>query len=48
VIGALANDSGPMIVMIGTISLLLTLGYVRCGTRPCARPEAWLTLQMCA
>jgi hypothetical protein len=48
VIGALANDSGPMIVMIGTISLLLTLGYVRCGTRTGARPEAGLTLRTCA
>jgi hypothetical protein len=48
VVGALANDSGPMIVMIGTISLLLTLGYVRCGTRPRARPEAGLTLRACA
>jgi hypothetical protein len=48
VIGALANDSGPIIVMIGTTSLVLTLGYVRWGTRARARPEAGLTLNMCA
>jgi hypothetical protein len=46
--GALANDSGPIILMIGTISLVLTLGYVRWGTRARARPEAGLTLNMCA
>ncbi len=31
VVGALANDSGPVIVLIGTIGLLLAVGYVRCG-----------------
>jgi hypothetical protein len=48
VIGALANDSGPMIVMIGTVSLLLTLGYVRCGTATDAQPEAGLRSRRCA
>jgi hypothetical protein len=48
VIGALANDSGPMIVMIGTASLLLTLGYVRSGTRARTRPEARLPSHGCA
>jgi hypothetical protein len=48
VIGALGNDSGPMIVMIGTVSLVLTLGYVRCGTRPRAQPAAGLTSEGCA
>jgi hypothetical protein len=48
VIGTLANDSGPMIVMIGTVSLLLTLGYVRSGTPTRARPEAGLRSDGCA
>jgi len=48
VAGALANDSGPMIVMIGTVSLLLTLGYVRSGTPTGARPDAGLTSHGCA
>jgi hypothetical protein len=48
VIGALANDSGPMIVMIGTVCLLLTLGYVRSGKRPHARPHPGLTSTGCA
>lgn len=48
VIGALANDSGPMIVMIGTFSLLAALGYVRSGTRPHARPQPGLTSAGCA
>jgi hypothetical protein len=48
VIGALANDSGPMIVMIGTVSLLLLVGYVRCGTRARARPRDGLTSTVCA
>jgi len=48
VVGALANDSGPMIVMIGTASLLLALGYVRSGTPTGARPEAGLTSHGCA
>jgi hypothetical protein len=48
VAGALANDSGPMIVMIGTGSLLLALGYVRSGTPTAARPEAGLTSHGCA
>jgi hypothetical protein len=48
VIGALANDSGPIIVMIGTISLLLILGYVRCDTRSRARPDPRLPLPSCA
>jgi hypothetical protein len=48
VIGALANDSGPMIVMIGTVSLLLTLGYVRSGTRTPTRPEPRLPSPRCA
>jgi hypothetical protein len=48
VIGALANDSGPMIVTIGTLSLLLTVAYVRVGTRSHAPPEAGLTSRTCA
>jgi hypothetical protein len=48
VIGALANDSGPMIVMIGTVCLLLTLGYVRYRTAPDAQPEAGLRSRGCA
>jgi hypothetical protein len=48
VIGALANDSGPMIVMIGTVALLLTLGYVRSDTRPRTRPDARLPSPGCA
>jgi hypothetical protein len=48
VIGALANDSGPMIVMIGTVSLLLTMGYVRSGTPTGTRPEARLPSRGCA
>jgi hypothetical protein len=48
VAGALANDSGPMIVLIGTFSLLLCLWYVRSGRRPAARPEAGLTSRGCA
>jgi len=48
VIGALANDSGPMIVMIGTVALLLTLGYVRSDTRTRTRPEARLPSPGCA
>jgi hypothetical protein len=48
VIGALANDSGPMIVMIGTASLALTLGYVRCGTPTGTRPQARLPSHGCA
>jgi hypothetical protein len=48
VIGALANDSGPMIVLIGTVSLILALGYVMSGTRPNARPRAGLTSTGCA
>jgi hypothetical protein len=48
VIGALANDSGPMIVMIGTVALLLTLGYVRSDTRPATRPEPRLPSPGCA
>jgi hypothetical protein len=48
VIGALANDSGPMIVMIGTVSLLLTLGYVRSGTPTGTGPEARLPSRGCA
>jgi hypothetical protein len=48
VIGALANDSGPEIVMIGTACLLLTVMYVRSGTSAAARPEAGLTSRKCA
>jgi hypothetical protein len=48
VVGALVNDSGPMIVMIGTVSLLLMLGYVRSGTPTRARPEAGLRSDGCA
>jgi hypothetical protein len=48
VIGALANDSGPMIVMIGTFCLALSVAYVRSGTPPAARPEAGLTSRVCA
>jgi hypothetical protein len=48
VVGALANDSGPMIVLIGTVSLLLTMGYVKSGTRAPARPHPWLTSPRCA
>ena len=48
VAGALGNDSGPMIVMIGTVSLLLTLGYVRSDTPTGARPDAGLTSHGCA
>jgi hypothetical protein len=48
VVGALANDSGPMIVLIGTACLLLTIGYVKSGTRTGARPRAWLTSPGCA
>jgi hypothetical protein len=48
VVGALANDSGPMIVLIGTVSLLLTVGYVKSGTRAPARPHPWLTSPRCA
>jgi hypothetical protein len=48
VAGALANDSGPMIVLIGTFSLLLCLWYVRSGRHPAARPEAGLTSRGCA
>jgi hypothetical protein len=48
VVGALANDSGPMIVMIGTGALVLTMGYVRCGTRTGTRPAARLPSTGCA
>jgi hypothetical protein len=48
VVGALANDSGPMIVMIGTLCLALTLAYVRSGTPPGARPKPGLTSRVCA
>jgi hypothetical protein len=48
VIGALANDSGPMIVTIGTVALLLTVGYVRSDTRTHTRPEARLPSPGCA
>jgi hypothetical protein len=33
-IGTLANDSGPLILVIGAILLLLATGYARCGPRP--------------
>jgi hypothetical protein len=48
VVGALANDSGPMIVMIGTFSLVLLTWYVHSGTETRARPEAGLTSRVCA
>jgi hypothetical protein len=31
VVGAISNDSGPLILEIGAIFLLLSTGYVRCG-----------------
>lgn len=42
VIGALANDSGPVIVLIGTTALLLATGYVRSRPPSCSdsAPEA--------
>lgn len=48
VIGALANDSGPMIVMIGTVSLVLLVGYVRSDNFQNARPPARLPSAGCA
>jgi hypothetical protein len=48
VIGALANDSGPMIVLIGTVCLALTVAYVRSGMEPGARPAPGLTSRVCA
>jgi len=38
VIGALVNDSGPVIVLIGTTGLLLAVAYVR--SQPGAKPAA--------
>ncbi len=37
VIGALANDSGPLIVMVGAASLLLAVAYVHASPRASAR-----------
>ncbi|HKN94977.1 MAG TPA: hypothetical protein VJU60_11640, partial [Thermoleophilaceae bacterium] len=48
VIGALANDSGPMIVMIGTVSLVLLVGYVRSDNFQDGRPVAGLPSHGCA
>jgi hypothetical protein len=48
IVGALANDSGPMIVMIGTACLVLSALYVRCGTRTVAGPEPGLRSRGCA
>ncbi|HEX6459479.1 MAG TPA: hypothetical protein VF032_11230 [Thermoleophilaceae bacterium] len=48
VIGALANDSGPMIVMIGTVALVLLVGYVRSDNFHNARPPAGLPSAGCA
>jgi hypothetical protein len=38
VVGALTNDSGPLIVLIGTLGLLLAVGYARAAPRPGAAP----------
>ena len=38
VVGALSNDSGPVIVLIGTLGLLLAVGYARAAPRPRAAP----------
>src|SRR5204862_8089804 len=38
VVGAIANDSGPLILIIGAISLLLTTGYARSRPRAVTRP----------
>ncbi|HET8673314.1 MAG TPA: hypothetical protein VFL87_06750 [Thermoleophilaceae bacterium] len=40
--GAVANDSGPMIVMIGTVCLVLLVGYARSGNPHDAPPGAGL------
>jgi hypothetical protein len=48
VIGAIANDSGPMIVLIGTFSLVLSVGYVKYGTPYRNRPNPGLTSHGCA
>ncbi len=48
VTGALANDSGPMIVMIGTVALVLLVGYVRSDNLQDGRPGAGLPSHGCA
>ena len=40
VIGTLANDSGPLILVIGTILLLLATGYARCRPQPASSHPA--------
>jgi hypothetical protein len=40
VVGALANDSGPVMLFIGTVALLLAVGYVRGGHRLPVRQPA--------
>jgi hypothetical protein len=38
VVGAISNDSGPLILEIGAIFLLLATGYVRCRPEPAVSP----------
>jgi hypothetical protein len=45
IVGAVANDSGPMIVMIGTVCLALLLGYASSGNPHDAPPGAGLRFQ---
>jgi hypothetical protein len=45
IVGAVANDSGPMIVMIGTVCLALLVGYARSGNPHDAPPGAGLRFQ---
>jgi hypothetical protein len=39
VAGAISNDSGPLILEIGAIFLLLSTGYARSGTQPAVEPR---------
>jgi hypothetical protein len=42
IVGAVVNDSGPMIVIIGTVCLILLVGYARSGNPHDAAPGAGL------
>ena len=41
--GALTNDSGPVILLIGTVYLALAVGYVQSGPRQPARGQETAT-----
>jgi hypothetical protein len=48
VIGAVSNDSGPVILLIGALMLLLGAGYAGAFPRPLRRPGEAATLRGCA